>query len=79
MIAPSTGSTSYANGFIIAQELETFCQRGDVLLSGMNTLGSQVFFECNITTAPGTTYNLDFFAYADVIFVLENGLLSVRF
>ena len=60
VIAPSTGSTSYANGFIIAQELETFCQRGDVLLSGMNTLGSQVFFECNITTAPGTTHNLDF-------------------
>ena len=75
----STGAGSYANGFIICQELETFCQRGDVLLSGMNTLGSQVFFECSINTAPGTTYTLDFYAYADVIYVLENGLLSVRF
>jgi hypothetical protein len=64
---------------MIAQELETFCQRGDVLLSGMNTLGSQVFFECNIGTAPGGLYTLDFYAYADVIYVLENGLLSVRF
>ena len=77
--AISAGATSYANGFIICQELETFCQRGDVLLSGMNTLGSQIFFECNITTAPTVTYTLDFYAYADIILVLENGLLSVRY
>jgi hypothetical protein len=74
-----TAANSYKNAFIIAQELETFCQRGDVLLSGMNTLGSQVFFECNINTAPGGLYTLNFFAYADVIYVLENGLLSARF
>jgi hypothetical protein len=60
VIAINTGSNSYKNGFIICQELETFCQRGDVLLSGMNTLGSQVFFECNIGTAPGGLYTLDF-------------------
>ena len=77
--ATQTGSNSYKNGFIICQELETFCQRSDVLLSGMNSLGSQIFFECNITTAPGTTYTLDFYAYADVIFILENGLLQARF
>jgi hypothetical protein len=74
-----TGANSYKNGFMIAQELETFCQRGDVLLSGMNTLGSQVFFECNIGTAPGSIYTLDFYAYSDCIYVLEGGLLSVRF
>jgi len=79
VVAVNTGANSYKNGFIICQELETFCQRGDVLLSGMNTLGSQIFFECNITTAPGTTYTLDFYAYADVILVLENGLLSARY
>ena len=79
VIAINTGSNSYKNGSIICQELETFCQRGDVLLSGMNTLGSQIFFECNINSVPGTTYTLDFYAYADIILVLENGLLSVRY
>ena len=30
-IVGATAAASYANGFIICQELETFCQRGDVL------------------------------------------------
>ena len=39
----NTTSNSYANGFAIAQELEMWAQRSDVLISGMNTLASQVF------------------------------------
>ncbi len=72
----------YKNGFVIAQELESFAQRSDVMLAGMNTLSSQVFFECNIgnTTGAGPTaaYTLDFYAWYDHILVLENGLLSVK-
>ncbi len=53
------------------------------MLAGMNTLQSQVFFECNIGNAaaagPATAYNMDFFAWYDHIIVLENGLLSVKF
>lgn len=76
----TAGSGAFANGFVIAQELESFAQRNDVLLCGMNTLSSQVFFECNIaSTAPSTTYTLDFFAWYDHILVLERGLLSVKF
>ena len=77
--AISTTSNSYANGFAIAQELEMWAQRSDVLISGMNTLASQVFFECNFGVATASAFTLEFFANADIIFVLENGLLSARY
>jgi hypothetical protein len=78
--AISTGANSYKNGFAIGQELESFANRGDVLLCGLNTLSSQVFFEANLNTAVGAvSYVLDFYALYDHILVLENGILSVRF
>ena len=79
VIATQTAANLFKNGFIMCKELETLCQIGDLLLSGINTLWSQVFFECNINTAPAVTYTIDLFAYADVIYVLENGLIGVRF
>jgi hypothetical protein len=75
----STGGNSYQNGFALATELESFAQRSDLLLSGANTLSSQVFFECQINTAVASQYTLDFYAQYDVIYVLENGILSARF
>ena len=77
--AISTGVNSFQNGFAIAQELESFAQRSDLLISGMNTLSSQCFFEAQINTAVTGNYTLDFYAQYDVIYVLENGLLSARF
>jgi hypothetical protein len=80
VIAQYTGANSYKNGFAIAQEMESFAQRSDVLLSGYNTLSSQVFFEANInSTGPTVGYTLHFFAWYDHILVLERGLLSVKF
>jgi len=76
----STFSNSFLNGFVIAQELESFAQKNDVMIAGLNTLSSQVFFECNIaSTGPTVSYTLDFYAWYDQILVLENGILSVRF
>ena len=80
-VATNTGVTSYKNGFVIAIELESFAQRNDVLLSGMNTLSSQIFFEATINTAIGAgsgSYTLDFFAWYDHILVLDRGILSVK-
>jgi len=74
----ATPETTYKNGFVIAQELESFSNRNDVLLSGMNTLSSQIFFETNIDVAPGAVYSLNFFAYYDHILVLDRGILSVK-
>lgn len=75
-----TAANSYKNGFCIAQELESFPQRSDVLLSGMNTLSSQVFFEANLNaTAPANAYNMNFFAWYDHIIVIQNGIMSIKF
>jgi hypothetical protein len=80
VIAQHTGANSYKNGFAIAQEMESFSNRSDILLSGYNTLSSQIFFEANINaTGPTTAYTLHFFAWYDHILVLERGLLSVKF
>jgi hypothetical protein len=78
--APNTATTSYNNAFAIAQELETYANKTDVLISGLNTLSAQTFFECNIGTGPTTSYTLDFYAQFDQILVKDqNGILSVRF
>jgi hypothetical protein len=79
----TTGNTnlnSYQNAFAIAQELESWASRSDILISGMNTLASQIFFEANIdTVGPTAAYTFDFFANYDQILVLQNGLLSAKF
>ena len=40
----------------LALELELWNQRSDVMLSGMNTLSQQVFFECNIANMGAASY-----------------------
>ena len=76
----TAGTATYENAFAIAQECESFAQRSDLLISGLNTLSTQVFFEANIsTTAPARDYTLDFYAWHDCIYVLEDGIISVRF
>jgi hypothetical protein len=77
--AASTTVSSYLNGFLIGQELESFANRSDILLSGYNTLSQQVFFEAQINTAPAAQYTLNIFANYDHILVLDQGILSVRF
>ena len=51
------------------------------MLSGMNTLSQQVFFECNIANMGAASYTLDFYANYDHILVLDpqTGLLSVKY
>jgi hypothetical protein len=79
-VAMPVGAASCVNAFAIAQELESWAQRSDILISGMNTLASQIFFEGNFTQAIGASaYTLDFYANYDQILVLQNGLLSARF
>jgi hypothetical protein len=77
--AVAVGTGNHVSAFAIAQELESFSQRTDVLLSGTNCLSSQIFFESNILKQTSGSYTLDFFANFDQILVLERGLLSVRF
>ena len=79
-----TAGNSYKNAFAYGQELESFANRSDTLLCGMNTLNSQIFFEANIaglstTSTTAVAYTLDFYALFDQITTLENGILSARF
>ena len=86
IVAPTGANTAatqvftYKQGFAIAQNLETYSQKSDVIISGMNTLSAQTFFECNIGTATAASYTLDFYALYDHILVKDSqGILSVRF
>ena len=79
VVAPSTGQNSFKNAFLIQTELESFSHRTDTILSGVNTLSSQVFFECNILTATTAPYTFDYFSNFDHIIIIENGIASVKF
>ena len=77
-------AASFINGFAIGQDFETFANKTDLLLSGMNTLTSQIFFEANIGwgaagLAPTAAFTIDYYANYDQIIVLENGIMSARF
>ena len=81
VVVANTTTDSNKNAFAIAIELELWNQRSDVMLSGMNTLSQQVFFECNIANMVSAAYTLDFYANYDHILVLDpqSGLLSVNY
>lgn len=81
VIVPNTTSTSYKNGFAIAQELQVFSNRNSLLLSGINTLGQNIYFDAAISTAVGADYTLNFFANFDILYILDRqtGVLQVKF
>ena len=76
---------TYGNGFCIGQELESFSNRSDTILSGISTLNTQTFFTANINagaTAGGTNsynYNVHFFCNFDMILVIQDGVMSAKF
>ena len=79
--ASTTAGASHSNAFAIDQECESFVGKSSIL-NGINTLSQRIFFEGNInsTTPVGTTsYILDFYANYDIIFQIENGLISARY
>ena len=81
VIAPNTTSSSYKNGFVIAQELQVFSNRNSLLLSGINTLGQNIYFDAAISTSVGADYTLNFFANFDILYILDRttGVLQVKF
>jgi hypothetical protein len=78
--AINSGSNSYKNAFAIAQDLEAFVNRTDVILTGVNTLSASPFFVANIETATTAAYTLNFYACFDHLLKLgPEGLYSVSF
>lgn len=78
--ALATGANSHKNGFVIAQELEVFSNRNSLLLSGINSLGQNTYFDSFITTAPTVSYTINFFANFDLILFLDpvTGVMSPK-
>jgi hypothetical protein len=60
--------------------LEIFANRNSLLLSGINTLGMNTYFDSYITTAPATSYTVNFFGNFDLILYLDpvTGVLSPK-
>jgi len=76
----ATGANSYTNAFAISQVLESFAQRSDVIISGLNTNSSTVFFEGNISAATTAQCTLNTYAACDHILVIEqNGLINIKY
>ena len=79
LVATDLTSTSYKNGFAFATNMDLWPNRNDIIISGCNTLSTQIFLDFTIWSAITGNYVLDTYANYDAIFILENGLLSARF
>ena len=75
----TAGGATSLSGFAIGQEFTTFSGKNDVLLSGMNTLSQNVFLELEVSSDGNTAFILNSFAAFDVLFVVQDGLVSARF
>ena len=76
-----TGGNSYGNAFAIGLELECYSSgRNDVLLTGINTIGQNVFFNSlHSGTALSAAFTMNFFAYFDCILVIDQGVMKCLF
>ena len=73
------GATTSTAAFAIGQEFVTFSGKNDVLLSGINTLSNNIFFECDVSSSGNDAMTLNFFANYDILFVIQDGICSSRF
>jgi hypothetical protein len=74
--AAATDSTA---GFTIGQEFSLYSNKRDVILTGVNTLSSNLFWECTVSSSGNDAMTLNFFAQYDALFVIQDGLISTRF
>jgi hypothetical protein len=72
--------STYANAFSISTELETFSNRTDTILCGIDTLNSPLYLSLNIGTAipASTSITVDIFAQMDVILEIQNGQMIAK-
>jgi hypothetical protein len=69
------------NNFMIGQELESFAHKSNVILSGISTLNTNLFFTGTINsgaTTGASNITADVIGMHDLILIIENGLISSR-
>ena len=83
--AATTNAGTCNNAFAIGLECQSISNRSDVLLSGISTLNSQIYFTGVVNSgqnAGGTNnydYTMDFWAAMDSVLVIENGIMRAIF
>ena len=76
----ATGNLTYLNGFSTAIELETYSNRNSVILSGMNCVSTNIFFEGEYSAAIGANaYTVDFYCNHDIVFIIQDGLITTKY
>jgi hypothetical protein len=73
---------TFRNCFAIGQEFETFNHKSDVILSGISTLNTNLFFTMSIVSGATTgSSNIvaDFYAQHDVILIIQDGQMMAKF
>lgn len=76
----ANGAKSYAHGFLICQDFESITNKNELILSGIDTRFSQLYFEYTINRPIGANaYILDFYVMHDALLVLDNGFYSIKF
>ena len=72
----ATTKTDLTGLFMIGQDFETYSGKSGALLSGISTLGSDLYFSANYSsTAIPAASVFDYFLQNDVKLVIENGIL----
>ena len=73
---------TFSNAFMIGQELQTFSNRNDTILSGISTQNTQMYFTGTIytgLTSGASNITCDFFAQYDMILVIQDGIMRAVF
>jgi hypothetical protein len=69
--------------FCVGLEMESFANKSDVIMSGISSLGQNIFFEANYTAPTSATLIpamlVDGFASYDVLYTLQDGVLTAQF
>ena len=69
---------THGNEFCLGIECQSFSNRNDAILSGINTLNSQIYFTDGVVsgeTAGGTVgynYTIEFFSQMDMVLILQD-------
>ena len=72
----TTADDSHTGTFILACDFESYSGKSGALLSGVNTLGSDLYL--NATFASSAAAVIDFFLHYDVKLIIKDGILSIN-
>ena len=80
---PSTYSTTVSSAlggqFVLGQDFASYSGKSGALLSGISTLGSDLYFSANYTaTKVAEAAILDYFLHYDMKIIIQDGIMTVN-